>query len=110
MGSGSCLVFVDPKNITIGEQSTEAFNFLTTMFLRWLHFCISGDTNDLKLNLILNISSNLVQQNLQNLQTIDPVMMTLSQYYQEPLCLDPLGPDPDKDGKMVKMVRSPTIG
>ena len=24
--------------------------------------------------------------------------MTLSQYYQEPLSLDPLDPDPDKDG------------
>ena len=25
--------------------------------------------------------------------------MTLSQYYQEPLCLEPLDADPDKDGK-----------
>ena len=25
--------------------------------------------------------------------------MTMSQYYQEPLCLEPLDCDPDKDGK-----------
>ena len=30
---------------------------------------------------------------------IDPVIMTMSQYYQEPLCLEPLDHDPDKDGK-----------
>ena len=98
---------------------SEAFNFLSTKFGRGLHFCIVGDTNDLKLNSILNLSHILVQvvtkptridPTTRKEAIIDPVMMTLSQYYQEPLCLDPLGPDPDKDGKMVKMVRSPTIG
>ena len=29
---------------------------------------------------------------------LDPVIMTLSKFYQEPLCLDPLDSDPDKKG------------
>jgi hypothetical protein len=29
---------------------------------------------------------------------LDPVMMTLSKYYQEPLCLEHLDSDPDKNG------------
>ena len=29
----------------------------------------------------------------------DPIIMTMAQYYQEPLCLDPLDCDPDKIGK-----------
>ena len=30
---------------------------------------------------------------------LDPVIMTLSKFYQEPVCLDPLDSDPDKNGK-----------
>ena len=29
---------------------------------------------------------------------LDPVIMNLSQYYQNPLCLEPLDADPDKKG------------
>ena len=29
---------------------------------------------------------------------LDPVIMSLPNYYQEPMCLDPLDPDPDKNG------------
>ena len=29
---------------------------------------------------------------------LDPVIMTLANLYQEPVCLDPLDPDPDKNG------------
>jgi hypothetical protein len=30
---------------------------------------------------------------------LDPILTTLSSYYQVPECLDPLDPDPDKNGK-----------
>ena len=30
---------------------------------------------------------------------IDPIITTLSNFYQEPLCLDPLDADPYKDGE-----------
>ena len=29
---------------------------------------------------------------------LDPIIMTLSNYYQEPLCLEPLDSDPEKNG------------
>ena len=90
------------------DHLSEAFNILNTKFGKGLHFCIAGDTNELNLNSILNLSSNLVQvvtkptriDPVSGVEAIlDPVIMTLSQYYQEPLCLDPLDPDPDKNGK-----------
>jgi hypothetical protein len=34
----------------------------------------------------------------QNGAILDPIITTLSQFYQEPLCLDPLDADPDKNG------------
>jgi hypothetical protein len=61
----------------------------------------------LNLNSILSLSSNLVQVVINPTKIdpktgreafLDPIIMTLSHYYQEPLCLDPLDPDPDKDG------------
>ena len=90
------------------DHISEAFNLLSAKFGRGLHFCIAGDTNELRLNSILNLSSNFVQVVTKPTRIdpktgaesiIDPVLMTFSQYYQEPLCLDPLDPDPDKDGK-----------
>ena len=30
---------------------------------------------------------------------LDPIIMTMSQFYQEPICLKPLDPDSDKIGK-----------
>ena len=90
------------------DHVSEAFNMLSAKFGKGLHFCIAGDTNELKLDSILSLSSNLVQVVTKPTRIdpktgaealLDPVIMTLSQYYQEPLCLDPLDPDPDKDGK-----------
>ena len=90
------------------DHIAEAFNVLSAKFGRGLHFCIAGDTNELKLNSILSLSSNFVQVVTKPTRKdpktgreyiLDPIMMTFSQYYQEPLCLDPLDPDPDKDGK-----------
>ena len=90
------------------DHLAEAFNVLSAKFSTGLHLCIAGDTNELKLNSILNLSSNLIQVVTKPTRSdpktgaeaiLDPVIMTLSQYYQEPLCLDPLDPDPDKDGK-----------
>ena len=90
------------------DHLSEAFNILSAKFGRGLHFCIAGDTNELNLNAILSLSSNLVQvvRNPTRIDPktgfeaiLDPIIMTLSQYYQVPLCLDPLDPDPDKNGK-----------
>ena len=90
------------------DHLSDAFNILSAKFGKGLHFCIAGDTNELNLQSILSLDSNFVQvvrkptridSKTGKEAILDPVMMTFSQYYQEPLCLDPLDPDPDKDGK-----------
>ena len=89
------------------DHISEAFNVLSAKFEKGLHFCIAGDTNELNLNPILNLSSSLVQIVTKPTRidpktkigsVLDPVIMTLSQYCQDPLSLDPLDSDPDKNG------------
>ena len=65
---------------------------------------LAGDTNDLKLGPILDLSSKLkqcVQQptRLNPPRMIDPIITTLSDYYQLPQCMPPLDADHDLDGK-----------
>ena len=90
------------------DHIAEAYNVLSTKYSKGLHFIIAGDTNELKLDSILTLSQNLVQvvQKPTRIDSItgsekmlDPVIMTLSTYYQEPQVLDPLDSDPDKNGK-----------
>ena len=90
------------------DHIAEAYHILSTKYGRGLHFIIAGDTNELKLDSILSLSPNLIQvvnkptriDSITGSQKmLDPIIMTLSSYYQEPEVLDPLDPDPDKDGK-----------
>ena len=65
---------------------------------------IAGDTNDLNLDPILSLSPNFRQivtdwTRMNPPAILDPILMTLSHYYQVPQCLDPLDSDPDKNGK-----------
>ena len=85
------------------DHLSDAYNLLSTKYGRGLHWVISGDTNDLKLDSILSLDSRFVQvvqewTRLDPPAVLDPVMMTLTKYYQEPLCLEPLDSDPDKKG------------
>ena len=86
----------------------EAFNIVSAKFGRGLHFIIAGDTNDLRLKSIMDLSPSLVQIVSKPTRTdkttgkkamLDPIITTLSQYYQEPQVLGPLDSDPDKNGK-----------
>ena len=90
------------------DHLSEAFNILNAKFGNGIHFCIAGDTNELNLNPILSLSPKLVQvvrkptridQITGKEAILDPIITTLSQYYQEPLCLEPLEPDVEKGGK-----------
>ena len=101
-----CAVYSKPnsKKKTLSlDHISDAYNILRTKFGRGLHFVIAGDTNDLKLDSILSLDPNLVQvvkkwTRMDPPAILDPVIMTLSKYYQEPLCLEPLDSDPDKNG------------
>ena len=44
------------------DHISDAFNILNSKFGRGLHFIIAGDTNDLRLKPILDLSPNFVQR------------------------------------------------
>ena len=90
------------------DHIAEAYHTLSTKYGRGLHFIIGGDTNELKLDAILSLSPNMIQivklptridPKTGSKKMIDPIIMTLSSYYQEPIVMEPLDPDPDKNGK-----------
>ena len=92
----------DKKSLLL-DHISEAYNTLSIKYGKGLHFVIGGDTNDLKLDSILSLDRKFVQvvqkwTRLNPPAILDPVMMTLSKYYQEPCCLEPLDPDPEKKG------------
>ena len=102
-----CALYSKPdsrKKSLLLDHISDAFNILSTKYGRGLHFIIAGDTNDLNLDPILSLSSNM-QQIVQDFTRmdppalLDPVLTTLSQFYQVPRCLEPLDSDPDKNGK-----------
>ena len=90
------------------DHIAEAYNLLCTKYQKGLHFIIAGDTNELNLNPITNLSPNLRQivktptriDSVTGVEAIlDPIITTLASYYQKPLCLPPLDSDPENKGK-----------
>ena len=82
------------------DHISDAFNILNTKYGRGLHFILAGDTNELRLKPILDLSPNLVQivtkptriDKVTNKEGIlDTIMMTLAQYYQVPDIVAPFG-------------------
>ena len=102
-----CSVYSIPnskKKRVLLDHINQAFNLISTKFGNGLHFIIAGDTNDLKLENILNLTHNMKQlvNNVTRLEPpalLDPIMSTLGKFYQQPVCLPPLDPDPDSNGK-----------
>ena len=77
---------------------------MCSKYRKGLHWIIGGDTNDLKLDSILQLNSSLKQvvnkpTRLNPSRILDPIITTLFIYYQIPECLPPLDPDPDCNGK-----------
>ena len=92
----------------LNDHIAEAYNILSTKYKKGLHFILAGDTNDLNLAPILNLSPNLVQivrkptriDPVTGVEALlDPVITSLASYYQTPQCLPPLDPDPHTNGK-----------
>ena len=102
-----CSVYSRPnsrKKSLLLDHISEAYNILSKKFNRGLHFIIAGDTNDLKLEPILSLSPNLRQivqdwTRMDPPALLDPIITSLSNYYQVPECVEPLDSDPDKYGK-----------
>ena len=86
------------------DHISDVFNVMSTKKGHGVHFILAGDTNELKLNPILSLSPLMKQivtkptrHNPPRL--LDPIVTTLSNFYQTPEVLLPLDNDPDKDGK-----------
>ena len=102
-----CSLYCKPnsrKKSLLLDHISDSFNILSTKYGRGLHFVIAGDTNDLNLDPILNLTPNFRQivrdwTRMNPPALLDPILMTLSNFYQVPECLDPLDSDPDKNGK-----------
>ena len=102
-----CSIYSKPKSkkkTLLLDHLSDAFNILSTKYGRGLEFVIAGDTNDLNLSPILSLSPRFHQivKNWTRMDPpaiLDPIITTLSNYYQTPECLDPLDADPDKYGK-----------
>ena len=97
------------KNKTdLQDHIAEAYNLLKAKYQKGLHFIIAGDTNELNISPILDLSPHLKQ--IVKLPTrkdpvtgvekiLDPVITTLSALYKVPQCLPPLDADPGTKGK-----------
>ena len=89
------------KKTLLLDHIAETYHMLSATYLDGLHFILAGATNDLKLDSILSLSPNLQQvvtSATQNTKILNPIITTLSKYFQTPVCLPPLDNDPDKDG------------
>ena len=92
------------KKTVLLDHISQVYNLLCSKYKRGLHWIIAGDTNDLRLDPILMMSPNLKQvvQNFTRLnppRLLDPIITTLSRFYQVPQVLPPLDSDPDCNGK-----------
>ena len=79
------------------------YNFLSVKYGKGLYWILAGDTNDLKLDPILDLNSNLKSvvkkpTRLNPDSILDNIITDLSNWYQEPLCLPPLNPDVGSNG------------
>ena len=91
------------KKSVLLDHLSESYNFLCSKYPDGLYSIIAGDTNDLKLDSILSLSPNMKQvvsdwTRLNPPAMLDPILTTMSKWYQKPICLPPLDPDPFSNG------------
>ena len=107
------------KKSLLLDHINQAFNIISTKYGKGLHFILAGDSNDLKLGNITNLCSSMKQlvsgfTRMNPPAMLDPIISTLGAYYQLPICLPPLDPDPDSNGSpsdhlIVKMIPVNTV-
>ena len=86
------------------DHIASTYNFLCTKYGKGLYWMLAGDTNDLKLDPILNLSPNMksvvnkpTRLNPDNI--LDNIITDMSKWYQTPECLPPLEADIGSGGK-----------
>ena len=95
----------DSRNKTkLLDHISFAYNVISTKYQNGLHFILAGDTNELKLDSILQLNPRMKQMvqgatRMDPPRLLDPILTTLGPFYQSPRILPPLASDPDKDGR-----------
>ena len=87
------------KKQELYDHIAESFHFLLAKYTSKIHFLICGDTNRLPLSPILNLSPDLKQQvkvftRLNPPAILDPIITTLSKWYQPPISMPPVDANP----------------
>ena len=91
------------KKTALLDYLSDVYNIMTKQYSEGTYWIIAGDTNDLKLDAILNLSPQMKQvvnspTRLNPPRMLDPIITTLSKYYQTPVCQKPLDADQGTDG------------
>ena len=89
------------KKSVLLDHISSVFNQMSVKYSQGLEWIIGGDTNDLKIEKILQISDHfkqIVTKPTRGIKILDPVITTLHTFYQTPQVLEPLDADPDKNG------------
>ena len=102
-----CSLYCKPNSRTktkLLDHISVAYNIISAKYQTGLHFIIAGDTNELKLDQILNLHPRMEQMvkgvtRLDPPRMLDPILTTLGSYYQTPEILAPLGADSDRVGR-----------
>ena len=92
------------KKTALLDHIAETYNFLSTKYGQGLYWILAGDTNDLKLQPILNLSPNmksLVKEPTRKNpdKILDNIITDMGKWYQSPKCVPPLDADPGSGGK-----------
>ena len=102
-----CSFYSKPKSrnkTRLLDHISQAYNIISAKFPNGLHFIISGDSNELKLDSILQLCPRMQQMvkgitRLDPPRMLDPIITTLGSFYQEPEILPPLDADADTRGR-----------
>ena len=81
------------------DHIAETYNFVSTKYEKG-HWMLAGDTNDIKLDAILNLSpymKSLVKNATK--RNPDRILTDVAKCYQHTECLEPLNTDPGTGGK-----------
>ena len=86
------------------DHKCQTFHLLTTKYGEGTHFILCADANRLDLTSILRLSPSMKQlvmspTRLSPPAMLDPIITTLGKWYQTPVCLPALDPDPGSGGK-----------
>ena len=100
-----CAVYSPPnsrKKTKLVDFISESYHFLKSTKYPSAYFALGGDINDLKVDLLLDISpkfTQIVTRPTRGLKTLSVIVTDLSEFYQTPTILPPIQPDVPGVGK-----------